>query len=52
MVFAPDKLRGSWRYPNGAGLDFDEKTYRVVSSAGETVDKGQFSVDGDVITMS
>src|SRR6185295_10337326 len=46
------ELRGSWRYPNGAGLDFDEKAYRLLSAAGDVVDEGQYSVDHDVITFS
>jgi hypothetical protein len=45
-------LCGSWRYPNGAGLDFDEKAYRLLNAAGDTVDEGQYSVDRDVITFS
>jgi Mg-chelatase subunit ChlD len=53
-VMPPDgqELRGSWRYPNGAGLDFDAKAYRLLNAAGDVVDQGQYSVDRDVITFS
>jgi Mg-chelatase subunit ChlD len=45
-------LRGSWRYPNGAGLDFDGKAYRLLNAAGSNVDQGQYSVDHGVVTLS
>ena len=46
------ELRGSWRYPNGAGLDLDEKAYHLFNAAGDVVDEGQYSVERDVITFS
>jgi hypothetical protein len=48
---AAQALRGSWRYENGAGLDFDDESYRLLNANGVTVDEGRYAVDGDLINF-